>query len=901
MQREWYREDVNKVLSYFKTSDRGLTSDRVEENKKKFGENVLSEGKKRSLTDILISQINNPLVYVLIIADIIVFLLQDYTDGLIILFIIVLNTVIGVIQEGKAENTLAALKKVIKTYATVIRNGREERIPDYEVVAGDILVLKDGDPVAADARIIECNTLKVNEASLTGESEPVIKKSNPISSAGINTPDQKNMLFKGTYVSSGLAKAVVVRTGIKTVIGQISKQLVHLKMDVPLKKNIHNLSKILLYIITVLSIVLFFYGIYGGYEVREMFVTVVAIAVSAIPESLPVVVTLVLSTGVWRMSQKNVLVKRLQAVEALGQANVIALDKTGTITKNQMTVEKVFVGGKTFEITGSGYDPKGYASLNGKKIDHKRHKDFDFLIKTSLFTSVSGIEYSESEKEWGLKYGDPTEAAILVLGKKFGYEKHEVEVQYPKLLELPFELETKHHSTVNKMDGKNVLSVVGSPDLILEKSTQVWQDGRSKKLSNSDLSKLKEELKQLTGEEGYRVLGIGIKMNSSLDVDPNDLPHLTFLGFIAIMDAIRPEVKKSVKSVTDAGMHVVMITGDQAETAKSIAKKVGIFRDGDVVLTGNEISEMTDEKIIDVLDHTTVFARVTPKDKLRIIEMYKKSGKIIAMTGDGVNDALSLVSANLGISMGKIGTEVAREASDIVLLDDKFGNLVEAAEEGRNIYWSIRKSVLYLLSTNFGELLVITIAIFAGLPLPLIAAQIIWLNLVTDTFLVASIAVDPKEENLLHESFKRPSKYLVDWFMGLRIILLGGVMTVFTLVMFLRYLESDIVKATTISLTILTVFQWYNIFNIRSHKDTIFSKKLFNNKYLIMSLFFTIGLHLFAIYHPFMQRILQTTGLNLKEWGIILVLGLSIVLVEEIRKIIYRFDFKKLFSSFKRT
>lgn len=895
MQREWYREDIKKIFDHFKTSPRGLTADRVEKNKEKFGPNILSEESKRTFLDILIDQINNPLVYVLIVADLIVFALGDYVDGIIILFIIVLNTVIGVFQEGKAQNTLAALKKIVKTYATVLRNGKEVRIPDYEVVAGDILVLKDGDPIAADARIFENNTIKVNEAALTGESQTVLKKKDQISSTGIKVSDQENMLFKGTYITSGYGKAVVVRTGLKTVIGQISKQLVDLKMDVPLKKNIFNLSKLIVYVIAVVSIILFIHGLLTGYGFREMFLTVVAIVVSAIPESLPVVVTLVLATGVWRMSQKNVLVKKLQAVEALGQAKVIALDKTGTITRNQMTVEKIYIGGRYIDITGNGYEPKGFAQENKNKIDVQKDKDLKTIIMSSVFTSVSEIEYSDEKKDWILKYGDPTEAALLVLGKKFGFEKKDLEKKYPKILELPFELETKHHSTINKIDGKNVLSVAGSPEVVLSKTTQIWKDGKTKKISKEERAELDQAIKNLS-KEGYRILAVGMKNNPSLDIEAKNLPNLTFVGFVAIVDAIRPEVEKSVASVKKAGMQVVMITGDHVETAKAIASKVGIFNTGDKVLSGKEMSDMSDEDLIGILGKVSVFARVTPKDKLRIIEMYKKKGDTIAMTGDGVNDALSLVSADLGVSMGKIGTEVAREASDIVLLDDKFGNIIEAAEEGRNIYWTIRKSILYLLSTNIGELLVITIAIFAGLPLPLVAAQIIWLNLVTDTFLVAAIAVDPKQENLLDESFKRPSKYLVDWFMGLRIILLGGVMTVFTLVVFIQNYQADLVKATTLALTILTVFQWYNIFNIRSHKKTMFSKEIFNNKYLIMSLFLTIGLQLFAIYNPFMQKILHTTGLTLQEWGLMLLLGLSIILVEEVRKLLYKVNFKTLLT-----
>jgi len=896
MQREWYRENINKIFDHFNTSERGLTDSRVKENKERFGENVLSEGEKRTLWDIFISQFNNPLIYVLIVADVIVFFLQHYIDAFIILFIIILNAVIGVVQEGKAQDTLAALKKIVKTHANVIRDGREIRVNDYEIVAGDILVLRDGDPVAADCRIIEGNNLKVNEASLTGESESILKQSMSLSDSDVKVSDQTNMVFKGTHITSGQAKAVVVNTGIKTVIGKISKQLVGLKMDVPLKKNIANLSKLIVAIIVATSLVLFFYGLYDGYAFGEIFIVVVAITVSSIPEGLPVVVTLVLSTGVWRMSKKKVLVKKLQAVEALGQAKVVAVDKTGTITKNQMVVDQIYTFDKYIKISGDGYSPKGFASFDGKKIDVTKDENLDLLIKSSVFTSVSEVAYSDRNKEWELKYGDPTEASLLVLGRKFGYEKGVLEKEHKNILELPFELETKHHSTINEFDGKNILSVVGSPEVILDKVNQVLVDGKTKRASKADMEKIQEALDKFS-KEGYRVLAIGANFNPGLDIDASDLPNLTFVGFVAILDSIRSEVYESVKSVKGAGMRVVMITGDHVGTAKAIAKKVGIYEDSDNVITGKDLMDLKDEELLEKLDNTTVFARVSPKDKLRIIELYKKKGDTIAMTGDGVNDALSLVSADLGIAMGKIGTEVAKEASDIILLDDNFGNIVEAAEEGRNIYWNIRKSILFLLSTNVVEILIISIALFAGLPLPLVAAQIIWLNLVTDSFLVIAMSFDPKAENLLKEKFKKPSKYLVDWPMGLRMLLLSGTMTVVTLVVFISYLDGDMVKATTITLVLLAMFQWFNVLNVRSRRETIFTKKLFNNKYLIASLSFVFLLHLFAIYNPLMQKILSTTALSIKEWVYILVLGFIVILVEEIRKFIVRnFEVRNLFS-----
>ncbi len=887
MQREWYREDIKKIFEHFKTSERGLTSESVEKNLKKFGANVLSEEKKRTIWNMLYSQIHNPFIYTLIVANIIIFLLGHYIDGFVILFIILLNTIIGTVQEGKAQNTLAALKKIVKTYANVIRNGEEIRIEDYEIVAGDILILRDGDPIAADCRIIENNNLKVNEASLTGESEVILKTSNRLSNVSIKTADQKNMVFKGTYVTSGQAKAVVVRTGLNTVIGQISKKLVDLKMDVPLKKNIFNLSKLIVIVIGLVSVTLFFYGLHIGYALEEIFLIVVAIAVSAIPEGLPVVVTLVLTTGVWRMSKRKVLVKRLQAVEALGQANIIAVDKTGTITKNQMMINQIYTFDRTISITGEGYTPKGFAKIGNKKIDIKKDKNLDVLVKALVFTATADVDYSDENNDWLLKYGDPTEASMIVLGKKFGYEKDEIEQEHKKIVEFPFELETKHHSTINKFKNKNILSVVGSPEVILRKIDKVYTNGISKKASKKDLDKIHQKLDSFS-KEGYRVLAVGINSNPSLELDPHNLPNLTFVGFIAILDSIRNEVYDAVNSVKKAGMRVVMITGDHVGTAKAIGQKVGIYNDGDSVITGKDLSVLSDEELIKKLDNATIFARVTPKDKLRIIELYKKKGDTIAMTGDGINDALSLVSADLGIAMGKIGTEVAKEASDLILLDDNFGNIVEAAEEGRNIYWNIRKSILFLLSTNIGVLLVISLSMFAGLPLPLTAAQIIWLNLVTDTFLVIALSFDPKEKDLLKEKFKKPSKYLVDWFMGIRIFLLGSIMTITTLIVFVHYLKDDLIKATTISLVLLAILQWFNIFNVRSRKGTVFSKDLFNNKYLIGSLILVFVLQLLAVYHPLFQNVLKTTSISLLEWFYMFAIGFSIIVVEEIRKYIFR-------------
>jgi P-type Ca2+ transporter type 2C len=888
LDQEWYKVDYSKVLKNFNSNfQSGLSDSKVLEARKKYGQNSLQEQKPKSYFSIFFSQFKSPIIYVLLVATLIVFLLQDYVDAFIIFSIIIINSVIGTIQEGKAQDTLAALKRIVKSYATVIRNGEQKRIPDYEIVPGDILILKDGDAVTADARLFNVTSLKVNESALTGESTLVFKHADPILGVNIGNSDQKNMVFRGTHITSGLGKAIVVRTGVNTIIGRIASKLSEINITIPLKKNIDNLSKILVLIVLVVAVSLFFVGINNGKSVNEMFVTVVALSVSAIPEGLPVVVTVVLSMGVWRMSKIKVLVKKLQAVEALGQAKVIALDKTGTITKNQMTLQKIFVNNRYFDVTGIGYKPEGTVLENEKEINPEQDSDLDLTTKISVLTSIASVVYSKNDNDWILEHGDPTEAALIVLGKKLNYEKDQLLRENPQVLEIPFELETKHHTTINLIDNKNFLASAGSPEIILEKCTNIWSNGGVKKITEKDIAKIEEVMREFSSE-GYRLLALACDFTPASDVSAKNLSNLTFVGIVAIMDAVRTEVFDAVKTVKGAGIKPVMITGDHVNTAIAISKKVGIYEDGDIAITGKEILEMSDRDVLQILEKVSVFARVSPEDKMRIIELYKKSGKTIAMTGDGINDALSLTAADLGVAMGQAGTEVAKEAADIILLDDNFGNIVEAAEEGRNIYLTIRKAILFLLATNLGEILVISVAIIAGLPLPIIATQIIWLNLVTDASLVIMLAFDPKDKGLLKEKFKKPSRFVVDGDMLIRMMLVSFVMTAATIYVFAQYLGQDMVKVWTMCLTTLTVIQWYNIFNVRSHKKTIFSKDLFNNKFLLLGLFISVSLHLFSVYTPFMQQILKLTPLNLQEWGFILVIGFSVVIVEEFRKFIYR-------------
>lgn len=886
--REWYRDSIEKIYEKFGSSSKGLSRFQYQENLNKYGDNKLFSDKKVSYFRIFVKQLKSPLVYILLIASITVFFLGDYVDAGIIFSIVALNSIFGAFQEGKAENTMLALKKIVKGYATVLRDGKEIIVEDIHLVKGDVIILRDSSSIPADVRLIESNNLQINQSTLTGESEIVFKKNTNLSATNLAVADQSNMLFRGTYVVSGLAKAIVVETGENTVIGKISKKLSEIKIEVPLQRNIKNLSNIILAFVFVISSAIFIVSFYQGVSIYEIFLTVVAISVSAIPESLPVVVTLVLSSGVWRMSKRNVLVKKLQAVESLGQANILALDKTGTITKNQMTVEKLYVNSRVIDVDGSGYVPEGVFLEGGKKINLKKDADLDLVGKISVLTSIAEFDTSASDKDWKLVSGDPTEASLIILGHKLGLTKKELIYHYPKIQEIPFDLHTKHHSVIHEIDNKIVLMSAGSPEVILNKCNKVWQNGRSVSLTKQKRLEIENMINQFSSE-GYRILAMAVNFNSPESVDGKDLPEMTFVGLHGILDAIRDDVNDSVKKAQDANLKVVMITGDHAKTAEAIASKVGIFKTGDITITGQEINELGVEGLVNKIDKISVFARVSPEHKMLIIEAFKKAKFTIAMTGDGINDALSLTAADLGVSMGKTGTEVAKEASDIVLLDDSFVNIIAAVEEGRNIYWTIRKTITYLLATNLGELLVISIAIFSGMPIPLLAAQILWLNLITDTFLVSALAFDPKESNLLKDKFRKPTKYIIDKMMAFRIVSVASLMTVTTLILFSKFIDpNNMEKAWTISLTTLTVFQWYNIFNVRSYKDTIFSRKQLTNIYLFLGLILTVFLHLIAIYTEFMQNILSTTALSLNEWLLILIVCLPIIVLEEFRKLIFR-------------
>jgi len=886
MARPWHSFSLEKTFEKLESSERGLSLDAVKERLDQYGTNSFPEEKPRSILRLFLSQLQSPLIYILLVASAVIFAMGESIDGSIILAVLLFNAVIGVIQEGRAQNTLLALKKFVETNATVLRDGKEFIIPDREVVPGDILILQEGERVSADARVILSQSLKIDEASLTGESEPIYKNADILEYDDIPTAEQKNMVWRGTYVVSGNGRAIVVATGLGTVIGGIAKQISTIDTEIPLKANIRYLSRIIIATVAVIGTILFTAGIFFGHSVKEMFTTVVSLSVSIIPEGLPIVMTLVLATGVWRMSKQNVLVKKLQAVEALGQAQVIAVDKTGTITKNELIVHQAWVNGKLFEIGGIGYEPKGEIKFKENSINPAGYEELSYIGKAASFVANARLSYVEEVKEWRIA-GDPTEAAMLVFAEKTGSHKDDLLQGSPLISEIPFDYRLKYHATVHQTGEDLFLTVAGAPETILSLCTNIRHDKKDHPLSKSK----KEELEAIfirMSEEGLRVLAIAVRHDAPKQLKKGSIRSLSFIGFFGMQDTLRPEVKGAMQRAKEAGIRVVMITGDHKITACAIAKEAGIYQEGDTVLTGNEIESMFDAELANKLASTTVFARVTPEHKMQIINAYKKRGEIIAMTGDGVNDAPSLVAADLGVSMGKIGTEVAKEASDIVLLDDNFGSIVSAVEEGRSIYKTIKKVILYLFSTSAGEVLVISFALFLGYPLPLLASQIIWLNFVTDGFLTVALAMDPKEKGLLFGKFKHPKKYIVDSLMIQRMIVMAVPMMVGTLFLFSQYFETDIAKAWTISLTVLAVFQWFNVWNCRSENKSIFRMDWLSNKYLVGATVLVIMLQMAAIYVPVMQKILHTVPLELSEWLMVIPIAASIIVAEELRKLFHR-------------
>ena len=851
IQRDMYQKSVEEVYKELDSSAKGLTNHQAEERTHKYGFNELKAEEGIHPFRIFLEQFSSPLVWILIAALGISIFLNETVDAIVIGVIIIINAILGFVQEYRAEKAIEALKKMASLKATVLRNGKEIKLDSKKLVPGDIILLETGDKVPADSRLIELHSLHTQEGPLTGESQPITKNLEPLPE---KTPlaDRKNMIYSSTIISQGRAKAIVTSTGMNTEVGKIAKliQESHTKLT-PLQRKLRDLGKYLTLAVIAVAILVFLAGISSGQPAQIMLLTAIALAVAAIPEGLPAVITISLALGVQKMIKNNALVRKLPSVETLGSVNVICTDKTGTLTHNEMTVTKIWANGETYKVSGSGYEVQGHFMLNDKITNTN---PICSLLKIGALCNNAKLTNSEKKRE---VIGDPTEAALIVSAEKAGYSLRKLSKKEPRTDEIIFSSERKMMTTLHKV-GKETLSYTkGAPDIIIHKCNKILINGKVQRL---DRNKKKEILAQNEkfAKEALRVLGFAYNKNFKKKEDSEK--EMIFVGLQAMIDPPRHEVKDAILRCQDAGIRVIMITGDQITTAKSIAKELGI--EGKAI-TGQELGKINLNKEI---KNIGIFARVNPEHKLEIVKALKKKGKVVAMTGDGVNDAPALKKADIGISMGITGTDVAKEASDMILTDDNFNSIVNAVEEGRGIFDNIRKFVNYLLSSNLGEISVILFASLFGLPLPLTAIQILWINLITDGLPATALSLDPHSEGIMKRKPLHPKESILSKKLRLEIIVLGVLIGIISLILFWLYLDSGLLKAQTIVFTSLVVFELVRLQTIRSE----YKLGIFSNKPLIWAVLISISLHLLTIYSP-MSAWFKTTKLELIDWGVLII------------------------------
>ncbi len=852
-ENNFYNHTTDETLSLLKTKPTGLSTHQAEQRLHTHGFNEIKTEHGPHPIKILLEQFKSPLIWILIGALIISAVLGETIDAIIIGIIIILNAILGFTQEFRAEKAIEALQKLASPQSKVIRNGKEQKIQSRYLVPGDIIVIETGDKVPADARILEAINLETQEASLTGESQPIIKTTNKLAAKTV-LADRTNMIYSSTIISKGRGKAVVVGTGMKSQVGRIAKLIKESEeKQTPLQKKLGNLGKYLTYIVLAVAVVTFLAGVLTGKPTATMFLTAVALAVAAIPEGLPAVITISLAIGVQRMIKKNALIRKLPSVETLGSVNVICTDKTGTLTHNQMTVKKIFMNNKVFSVTGSGYNAAGKFQYNNKDADPK---EIALLLKCGLLCNDAKFDKNNV-------IGDPTEAALIISAKKGGITKQEARKD-----EIPFSSERKRMTTIHN----KVSFTKGAPDVILNYCDRIIIDGKVQRLDRNLKKKILQQ-NEAFAKDALSVLGFAYNQDVTKE---NAEKSMIFIGLQAMIDPPRKEVKESIKVCQDAGIRVIMITGDHLTTAQAIGKELGITGKA---ITGEELHKINLKKEIKDI---AIFARVNPKDKLDIVNALKQKGYTVAMTGDGVNDSPALKKADIGISMGIAGTDVAKEASDMILTDDNFSSIVNAVEEGRGIFDNIRKFVNYLLSSNLGEILVIFLATIFGMPLPLTAIHILWVNLVTDGLPAVALSFDPYSKGIMKQKPRPKGEHIISKKVGTNIIILGTLIGVFTLILFWLYRGSPLIKAQTIAFTALVLFEVARLQMIRSQYDL----KFFSNKLLVGAIAFSIGLQLLVLYTP-LNAVFKVVPLELMDWvWLIVATALMMVVSKIITKII---------------
>lgn len=905
-ERAWHTLDVEETFDTLKSSPRGLHPPEVERRLEEYGRNEIEREEGVSPLEILWAQIKNPLVFVLVAAGLISLAAGKTADAIVIVVVILVNTLIGFFQEYQAEEALQALKSQAAPEAEVLRDCPdeggciEESVPATQIVPGDVILLDAGAKVPADARLFEAVNLEVDEAMLTGESTAVRKTVEPLEEE-LPTAERTNLVYGGTMVTSGRGRAVIYATGAQTEMGKIATLIQETeKVPSPLQRQTLNLSKKLGILAVSVATLTLLLGLARGLALQEMLLFALASAVSSIPEGLPAVMSITLAVGVNRMAKRNAIIRRLQAVDTLGAATIICSDKTGTLTTNQMTVQRMLAGGEIVHVTGVGFAPEGHFERDGERIDPTADPDIRLALHIGVLCNNARLvqHYDNDDFTWEIR-GEPTEGALVVAAAKAGQQKEEIGERFHRLDELPFSSARKFMATFHETpEGDEAyVFVKGAPETVLDMCTQVREDAVPQPLGDKERARIMDE-NDAMANDALRVLGLAYQAIAPDEVEQykenleyGEDVELVFAGLAGMMDPPRPEVPEAVARCKNAGVRVIMATGDHQLTGEAIAREVGILEDGDQVFTGPDVENMSDEELDAVIERTAVFARVSPEHKHRIVESLRRRGHVVAMTGDGVNDAPALRAAEIGVAMGITGTDVTRETADMVLTDDNFASIVNAIEEGRGVFQNVRKVVKFLLATNIGEdlTLISALAFLSSCCLPITPVQILWVNLVTDGILDITIALEPKEGDVMNEPPRDPNARIVNREILTNIVYVALFMAAGTLGVFVRANGGgNLAYAQTMAFTTLAMFQVFNALNCRSRSKSVFQLGLFSNRWLIGAIAASILLQIAAQQVPFMQVALGTVFLGLGDWGTIVLICSSIFVADELRKLVAR-------------
>jgi len=889
--KEYHALSAKKALGELDSDEKGLSESEAEKRLAQYGYNELREKKGKNPVFIFLEQFSNILVLLLIAAAGVSWFVGEWVDAAAIMAIVILNAAFGFIQEYRAEKAIAALKKLVSPKARVWRDGKEISVESRMLVPGDIVVLEAGDRIPADCRLIEAIELECEESALTGESLPVKKNSSSSLSGQTPVADRKNMIFMGTATTKGRAKALVIATGMDTQVGKIATLVEQTEAEeTPLQKRLAVLAKQLgVAAIAAVAIVFAAGVLVSGESMFEMFLIAVTLAVAAIPEGLPAVVTVTMAIGVQRMAKRNAIIRKLPAVETLGAATVICSDKTGTLTKSEMTIRELYADGKNFEVSGSGYALKGEFTLAGKRIDASKNPVLQKLFLAGIYCNNSGLA-EEAGGESAKITGDPTEASLLVLARKAGLDDEELKEKSGFLHEIPFSSERKMMSVARKHEGKNFVFIKGAPEMVLEKCSFAFENGKEKRMMAELKKKAFLENKRMASK-ALRVLALAYRKFDGKSERQMET-QMVFLGLAGMMDPPRPEAKKAVAECKNAGIRVVMITGDNKETAVAVARELGIVEKESLVLTGTDLDEATDEELVQIVKKAAVYARVSPEHKLRIVKALKADGKqVVAMTGDGVNDAPAIKKADIGVGMGMTGTDVTKEASAMVVTDDNFASIVNAVEEGRIVFDNIAKSVRYLISCNIGELLAVFIAVILGLKSPLLPLQILWMNLATDGLPALALGVEPEEPGVMARKPRDPNENIVNAKSLKSILAIGVLMAASTLGVYWYYHDTHgLDYARSMAFTTLVLMQLAFALSARSWKHNFHKLGVFSNKTMLLAVAIAMALQLTILYNPVFESIFNTKPLAYGDLAVAFAVASLGFIIPELAKALRKKD-----------